>query len=782
MDRDRPRARTGSSKSPRADSEARWDWNLESDRIHFSPRWMALAGFEDHEVGSAPADWLQRVHPADHEKLAREIETARTGDATTFECQYRLRHKDGTYRWMSCRGMVVRDNSGRAIRLTGSESDVTVTMVTDRLTRLPNRFLLVDRVTQSIERSRRYKGFHFALLMIDLGTPTSLGHSSAVTDTLLTAVARRLETSLRIPDSMPSVRHNDLVARLDGHYFAILLDGLKDIGHAKIAADRILGEVLNPFTIGGREVRLSVSIGIALSATGYGNADEVLNDAETALHRARVLGGSHCEVFDTAILKSEETELQLEGDLEGALQRGEFELFYQPIVSLETNDGVGFESLLRWRHPVLGMIPPLDFIPIAERTGFIAPLGAWTLREACLRLAEWHGSLPLRSDLYVAVNISSAQWSDPALIDQIQQALGESGLEPRCLVLELTEGIAIANPTAVTTLLMELRAMGVRISVDDFGTGYSSLAYLRQFPIDTLKIDRSFVRGMVTNKDTAEIVAGVMNLSKQLGLRVVAEGIEDEDQCAQLRALNCHAGQGHLFARPLDVQGATDVLKTGLAPRPEGRREAIPVLAGEMHVRQLLVRGRRLVTRRVASVAAAAVVLLSLVGLLTAGSGESASSGPVMPAADLKPEPAETTPAARSLPAVVTKEAARVQPAALLPSPPVGASSPPRAASPSPAPAQAAVAETTPLQVIHLHRFGDCRGQLDVSRDGVAFLSEHDGDTFTLKFAEFLHALSDDTLTLKSATKTYRFKAGGTGGDSTSKLREFADRISRARR
>ncbi|HVG69616.1 MAG TPA: EAL domain-containing protein [Vicinamibacterales bacterium] len=777
MDKERSRPRTSSSKGSRGDSEARWDWNLESDRIHFSPRWVALAGCEDHEVGNAPEDWFRKVHPEDQEKFEREIETARFGDATTFECQYRLRHKDGTYRWMSCRGMVVRDNAGRAIRLSGSESDVTVTMVTDRLTRLPNRLLLVDRVTQSIERARRYKGFHFALLMIDLGTPTSLGHSSTITDTLLTAVARRLETCLRLPGSLPSVRHNDLVARMEGHYFAILLDGLRDIGHAKIAADRILGELLNPFTVGGREVRLSASIGIALSATGYGTADEVLTDAETALHRARVLGGSHCEVFDTDILKSEQTELQLEGDLEGALQRREFVLFYQPIVSLESNEVLGFESLLRWRHPVLGMIAPLDFIPIAERTGFIVPLGAWVLHEACRRLAEWHRSLSLGDDLWVSVNISSAQLTDPTLIDQIQLALHDSGLEPRRLALELTEGIAIANPSAVTTLLMELRAVGVRICVDDFGTGYSSLAYLRQFPIDTLKIDRSFVRGMVTNKDTAEIVAGVMNLSKQLGLRVVAEGVEDEDQCDHLRALNCHAGQGHLFAKPLDLDGAVEVLKTGLAPRPERRRETTLAPEGETIFPQLFVRGRRLVTRRVASFAAAIVALLSAGVLSVVKIIEPASSDPVRPPAptitrDRTVEP----PAAPSAPPVTTKEVARVQAPARLPAPRAGASSPSLAA------ASAKVAQTLPLDVVHLHRFGDCRGQLDVSRDGVAFLSQHDSDTFTLKFAEFLHALSDDTLTLKSATKTYRFKAAASGSDGTRKLREFADRIARARR
>jgi diguanylate cyclase (GGDEF)-like protein len=827
MERDRSPARTGSPKGPRNDSEALWDWNLESDRIHFSPRWRALAGCEDHEIGSAPGDWFQRVHPDDHDELVREIETARTGDATAFECRYRLRHKDGTYRWMSCRGMVVRDNDGLAIRLTGSQSDVTVAMVTDPLTRLPNRLLLMDRVTQSIDRARRYKAFHFALLIIDPGAPTSVGHSSAITDTLLTAVARRLETCLRIPDMTPSLRHNDLVARVDGHYFAILLDGLKDVGHAKIAADRILGELLNPITVGGREVRLPASIGIALSATGYTTADEVVHDAETALHRARVLGGSHCEVFDTAILKSEQTELQLEGDFEGALQRREFELVYQPIVSLASNEVLGFESLVRWRHPVLGMVSPLDFISVAERTGFIVPLGMWILREACLQLTEWHKSLPLRSDLWVSVNISSAQWSDPSLVDQIEQALRDSDLEPQHLVLELTEGIAIANPAAVTTLLMQLRAMGVRISVDDFGTGYSSLAYLRQFPIDTLKLDRSFVRGMVTNKDTAEIIAGVMNLSKQLGLNVVAEGIEHEAQCAHLRALNCHAGQGNLFATPLDVESATEVLKTGLAPRPERHPEAMPRPNGETNVRQLIVRGRRLVAGQLPSYAVAALALLALAGLMgVVNSVQSAFSGPVTPAAEVKQQAKETTPAAPPAPIVVTKEEA-------LPSPPASASSPPPPApiapvvtknaaplpsrsalasspsltapavpmgtknapllpsrparvsspllvAPSVTAAAAAAAQATSLEVVHLHRIGNCRGRLDVSRDGIAFVSEkEDDDSFAFKFAEVLHALSDDTLTLKSAAKTYRFKVWS---GSPSKLREFADQISRVRR
>ena len=773
MDRDRTRARPGSSKGPRSDSEALWDWNLESDRIHFSPRWIALIGCDDHEVGNAPPEWLQRVHPDDRAHLTGEIDAARAGGATTFACRYRVRHKDGNYRWLSCRGAVVRDNAGSAIRVTGADSDVTVTMVTDHLTRLPNRLLLMDRLTHSIDRARRYKAFHFALLIADFGPPTSLGRSSAVTDSLITAVARRLESCLRIPDTMPLLRNNDLVARLDGHYFAILLDGLKDVGHAKIAADRILHELLHPFTIGGREVRLSASIGIALSASGYTSAQEVVNDAETALHRARVLGGSHCEVFDTAIMTSEQTELQLEGDLEGALERREFELFYQPIVSLASNEVLGFESLVRWRHPVLGLIPPLDFIPIAERTGFVVPLGAWILHDACRQLAEWRRALPLASDLSVSVNVSSVQWSDPALVDHIQQALHESGLEPGRLVLELTEGIAIANPTAVTTMLMQLRAVGVRISVDDFGTGYSSLAYLRQFPVDTLKIDRSFVRGMVSNTDTAEIVAGIMNLSNQLGLRVVAEGVEHEDQCAHLRALNCHAGQGNLFATPLDVAGATELLRTGLMPRPERLREVMTVAVNEMpHVGQRVGGGRRLMSGHAASIAAAAAVvaLVAVAGVLgVVNSGQPASNGRISEGVVSQPS-IERTPAAPA--GAVTSSVS-----------PISAKGPGAAAA-STAPAKRAVPPAqTSLDVVHLHRFGNCRGRLNVSREGVAFVSEagDEPDTFALKHGDFLQSFSDDTLTLRTATRTYRFKTGEAGSDSTKKLRDLADRISRAR-
>jgi len=781
MHHNRPSKQTGDRQGTRVDSEALWDWNLESDRIHFSPRWMALIGGDEHEVGSTPAEWFDRVHPDDSAQLSREIESARIGDSTTFACRHRLRHRDGTHRWMSCSGAVVRDRSGRAIRLTGSHSDVTVEMVTDRTTGLPNRLLLVDRITHSIDRARRYKGFHFAVLVIDLGRPPrSAGRAGQSTgDPLLSAVARRLETCLRVPETLPSLRHNDLVARLDADYFAILLDGLKEISHAKIVADRILHEILTPFSIGTREVRLSGSIGIALSATGYTKAEDVLHDAVTALHRAHVLGGSHCEVFDTEVLKAEQAELQLEGDFEAALQRGDFELFYQPIVSLASNEVLGFEALLRWRHPVLGMIAPADFVPIAERTGFIVPLGNWILREACLQLTAWQRNLPTPKELSVSVNLSSVQFSHATLVDEIAEALRDSGLEAQCLVLELTEGVAIANPAAVTTQLMRLRAMGVRISVDDFGTGYSSLAYLRQFPIDTLKIDRSFVRGMVTHKDTAEIVASVIAMSRQLGLRVVAEGIEHDDQLAHLRSLACESGQGDLFAKPLDVDQATELLKTGLALQPQRSRSENDPVRRDEPIPPLWNRAWVFILNNRIAVAVTAVTLM-----LSAGMAALSGVRPALGSA----HGAEANAKQASVDAVVASPASfettppRTRNSAMLPSTP--ATPVPEALSPSPLPAALpALPATTSVEVVHLHRLGSCRGRLDVTRAGVAFASEEsDDDAFSLKYAEFLHALADDTLTLKSATKTYRFKAASSRGDNRVQVRDLADRISRLRR
>ena len=355
-----------------------WDWDLTTNRIHFSPRWFALLGCDEHELGNTREAWLGRVHPDDVALVADTLDEHLATGTGEFDIRHRMLHKDGTYRWMSCRGVVRRRADGRVERVTGCHADVTATTVADPQSGLPNRLLFLEHVTRSIGRAARYEGFHFAVLLVDLGRQGSGTEPAAslVADPLLTAAARRLETCVRSAESPRTMRHDDLVARLDGDRFGILLCGLKDLGHAVVAADRLLGQLLAPFPGRHGQALLSASIGIAVSATGYANADDVLRDAETALHRATLLGGARYEVFDTAALQLSLTELQLEAEFTGALERGEFALVYQPIVAIAASQIVGFEALLRWHHPVLGVIAPLDFVPLAERTGFIVPLGA----------------------------------------------------------------------------------------------------------------------------------------------------------------------------------------------------------------------------------------------------------------------------------------------------------------------------------------------------------------------------------------------------------------------
>ena len=764
------------ASSARVDSEALWEWNLASDRIHFSPRWISLVGCEEHEVGNTSDEWLNRVHPEELPEVLRQLEAARAEEGDELEIRHRLRHKDGRYRWTACRVSVVRDSGGRAVRLMGAHTDITVETVTDRLTGLPNRLLLIDRLAHSIERAQKYEGFHYAVLLLDLG-----GQSSA---SLLTAAARRLETSLRIANATPTLRSNDFVARVEGDQFAVLLDGLKAVSHAKVVADRLLKEILAPFTINGREVFLSASIGVAVSATGYAEAADVLRDADTALHRARMLGGSHCEVFDTAILQSHQAELQLEGDLKDALERREFRLLYQPIVSMTSNQIVGFEALVRWQHPVLGLISPVDFIPIAERTELIVPLGEWILREACIRLKAWQDNPTFPDDLWIAVNLSGVQLKDPTLVQRVGAALTDSGLQSRSLVLELTESMAMENPTGVKSLLMELRSIGVRISIDDFGTGYSSLAHLRQFPVDALKFDRSFVRGIETRQDSAAIVGTLTDMALQLGLQVVAEGIENEQQLALLRSLRCHAAQGYLFAKPLDEAKATEILSTGLAPRvPVAKRRKRPVTLAS------LGKWRQVSPGSWGWAAAAVVVLLAVTVLssLPVGVEQTAPpylpNPPAIPSAPNPPSRVIAPPRTDRAAAMTSGPVARLQ--ATDPEPPPFASPNPAAFATAPPRVETPLSGPTSLSihVMHYHRVGHCVGRLVATRVGMAFVpdSKLSSDAFDFKYTEFVHVVQDDTMTIKSSTRTYRFKAIIDKDDNDPTLDQFEARITRWR-
>jgi EAL domain-containing protein (putative c-di-GMP-specific phosphodiesterase class I)/GGDEF domain-containing protein len=645
---------------------------------------------------------------------------------------------------------------------------------------LPDRDLLAQRLMRSIERARRYPGFHYAVLRIDLSASAGSQTPTISDDAVVAAAVRRLEASLRVGELPPTLRHGDLLVHLGESGFAVLLDGLKDVGHAVVAAERVLAELCAPFEHASGPVRLTASVGVAVSASGYERPEDVLRDADMALQRARHLGGNSCEVFDRSALHAAETELRLQTDFAGSIDRDEFSLVYQPIAALASNRIAGFEALVRWNHPGLGLIAPLDFIPLAEKTGFIVPLGAWVLREACRQLKEWQATIPGATDLWVAVNLSSLQFRSGTLVDEITQVLTDYGLEPRSLVLELTEGLAMENPAAVRTLLLQLRAIGVRVSVDDFGTGHSSLAYLRQFPLHSLKVDRSFVRGIEDDRDMASIVRAVTTMAQQLGLRVVAEGIEKEEQLGLLRALGCEYGQGYLLSRPLDGAAAASLLTTGLPLRHDAplAGSAAAMLASLAPPAPAASSRRRFGMAWI-SAAAAAVVLLMSGGLPHPFAGDSG-----------RQEPPISPPAVRSADIMLTTPP-DIPPPATLPArttPPAGRPSARKDAAAALPPAAGSI-DTAPLpvtslRVVHQHRFGGCRGQLVVSRDGLAFVPENEADSkdgFRLKYTQFLDDLGGESLHITSNSRDYNFRVATASADDREQLQRLATAIARFR-
>ena len=416
----------------------------------------------------------------------------------------------------------------------------------DLLTGLPNRMLLVDRIGRCLERAKRQADYEIAVLQMDLDGFTvvnnSLGHD--IGNALLVAAAERLGACLRAVDTM---------ARLGADEFVILLDDVGSIEGATVVARRIEQEMARPFEVGDQEVVTTVSIGIVTSGGDYTEADDLLRDADTALHLAKGQGKARSVVFDTDMRVRVVERLEAENDLRKALADGDLFLAYQPIVRLDDGAIQGFEALARWRHPRRGMIPPDQFIPLAEETGLIIPLGQWVLKEACHQLQQWRSRFARLPQLSVSVNLSSVQFSDPDLLEWIDDCLRDTGLDPRHLNLEITESAILSKAEATTTFLAELKKRGLDLHLDDFGTGYSSLSHLHELPIDVLKVDRSFVQKMAGGGRHAATVEAVITLAHSQGLHVIAEGVETPEQRAKLQSLHCDLAQGYLFARPMEV-------------------------------------------------------------------------------------------------------------------------------------------------------------------------------------------------------------------------------------
>ena len=549
-----------------------WDWDLTTSRMHYSPGWISMLGHSENECGSTSEEWFKRIHPEDLEQVQREIASHLEKGSIQFEIQHRMLHQDGCYRWMSCQGVITYNEASRPVRITGFHADITAEVVVDSLTGLPNRHQLLNRLARAVEKARKQEDFLYAVLIVDLDLLESgINHLETMNcDALLVAAARRLESALRTKGSFSREGRSDLVARSGSEEFIILLEGLSEFEEAKKVSERLLKAILAPFAFNGRDASLSASMGIALSATGYGIPEEVLRDADAALCRAKSLGKFRCEVFDTSILESAQNRQQLEKELHGALSRNEFLVFYQPIVSLSSNRVEGLEALVRWKHPSRGVISPMEFIPIAEKTGLIISLGQWVLHEACRQLKDWQKNPRISKDLWVSVNLSGVQFKQPFLAQKIREILLEAGLDASSLMLELTENTAMENPEAAQSLLMELRVMGARIAIDDFGTGYSSLAHLRRFPLDYLKIDHSFVRSIENKPDVREIIRTIRTLAHQLGLRVIAEGIENAKQLDLIRSIGCQYVQGFLYSKPVSSDKAEMLLLDGFGYGADG--------------------------------------------------------------------------------------------------------------------------------------------------------------------------------------------------------------------
>src|SRR5437016_5274041 len=544
-----------------------WDWNLLSNVVHFSPRWKAMLGYQEDEIGDTPEQWFERIHDADRERVKEEIAAHQKGLTPHFESEHRVVHKDGSFHWMLSRGVAVHDASGNASRMAGSQTDITEGKVSDPLTGLPNRLLFIDRVGRLVKHMKRRKDHLFAVLFLDLDgfkmINDSMGH--LIGDQLLLGVANRLEKCLRSTDTVARLGETFTVARLGGDEFTVLLDDIKDPGDAKSAADRMMKALASPFILGGKEVFTSVSIGIALSNSAYEQPEEILRDADTAMYRAKSLGKARYEVFDADMRASVMARLQLETDLRRALERGEFRNFYQPIVALVSGEIAGFEALLRWQHPTRGLLAPSEFIPVAEETGLIRELGWWNLREACRQITEWRAGLIAHRHLTISVNLSAKQFLQPNLVEDIRKLLVELALPAEALKLEITESTVMADPSGAVEMLQQIKDLGIRLAIDDFGTGYSSLSYLHRFPLDTLKIDRSFISVMEENGEGMEIARSILPMANHLRLDVVAEGVETIQQVALLKRLECKYGQGYYFSRPLSAEGIAALLAGDLA-------------------------------------------------------------------------------------------------------------------------------------------------------------------------------------------------------------------------
>ncbi len=544
-----------------------WEWNLETGAAYFSTRWKQVLGYAAEELSPSIEEWFNRVHPHDLARLRDDLQAAREEPDRVHELEHRLLGRDGRYCWVLSRGAVLRDSGGRAIRMAGSMTDTSsmrerVAEIReasryDAVTHLPRQDLFMEKLGRSIELVREHSGYLFAVLVVEVDRFRAIaeGIGRQTSDTLLAQLAQRLHGC---------VEEEDVVARFEGARFSILLSGLEDTSEGTRVAERVHRVMERPFDAAGEPIYLTVNIGMTSSDRAYESAEAAISDASAAAARVSTEARPRRrpQMFATHMRIEAVEVLRLETALRQAIESQQFMLHYQPIVSLTDLRLLGFEALIRWHHPSRGVVSPAEFIPVAEKTGMIVEIGRWVFREAAQQLAQWNAQFPNR-DIGVNVNISGKQIGDPQLLPDLLKAVQSNGLGPRGLRVELTETELMENAAEVQELLVGLRQNGMNVYLDDFGTGYSSLSYLDRFPVDGLKIDRSFVMVLDGTPDSATMVNTIMGLAGNLGLSVVAEGIENQSQLDQLRSLGCVAGQGFLLSRPVESARATEIVARG---------------------------------------------------------------------------------------------------------------------------------------------------------------------------------------------------------------------------
>ncbi len=555
-----------------------WDWNVAQNEVHYSPRWKAMLGYQEGDIGTSLDEWLNRIHCDDCDRFRDTFMGPASGDKANLRCEIRMIHRDGTFRWMFCRGVSVRDADGAVCRMAGSLSDITEGKVGDPLTGLPNRLLFMDRLEHAIGRFERNSQFQFSVLFLDLDKfkliNDSMGHQAG--DQLLITIAHRLGNCLRQTDSVFRAEPTFTLARHAGDEFTILLEDLQCVQDVERVAERLLAAISLPVKIERQEITPAASIGWTMCNVNSLTPIDLLREADTAMYYAKSAGRNRAKQYDTSMQHSATLRLELEQQLRLGLANNEFLLHFQPILRLPAEKIIGFESLVRWQHPQRGLVYPGDFISTAEEVGLIIPLG-WKITEmACAQAAVWEAQFP-HIEAMMTINFSPKQFGQKDFLDTFRDVVKRTGVSSQRLCIEVTETILMEKQDLICPLLQSMRDMGAKIAVDDFGTGYSSLAYLHRFPIDILKIDRSFVKSIFESPENLQIVRTIIDLGRSLKLRVVAEGVETEAQRDRLIELGCDHAQGYLWApampatlatSKLQVLGAMPITTPLLAPQP----------------------------------------------------------------------------------------------------------------------------------------------------------------------------------------------------------------------